>query len=332
VQCNFYLDHGADVLYYGMTMNEQPSPKPDAVLSTIHHAEAEQRRGKLTIFLGMCAGAGKTYAMVKVARHRKNDGVNVAIAVVETHGREETEVVLDGLPLIPLRPIEYRGGIAMEMDLDAVLQRKPHLVLVDELAHINAPGSRHPKRYQDALELLDAGIDVYTTLNVQDIESCVDVIRRITGVAAHDTVPDSILDRADNVQLVDLTTEELRQRLTAGKVHAGTIPAMDAANFFREDNLTALREMALRITAEHVNRNLQDAMAIRQIAGPSNTNVKLMVAVWPSPFSEELIRWTRRAASALGAPWVAVYVESDVSLSEEEKTRLVKTLSMARQL
>ena len=313
-------------------MNDELRPSPDALLSAIQQADVEQRRGKLTIFLGMCAGVGKTYAMLKVAHHRKADGVNVAIAVVETHGRRETEALLNGLPCIPLRPIEYHGVILKEMDIDAVLQRKPQLVLVDELAHSNAPGSRHPKRYQDVLELLDAGINVYTTLNVQHIESRVDVVRQITGVAVQETVPDSILDRADKIQLVDLTPEELRERLAEGKVYLGKMAETAAAHFFREENLTALREMVLRITAEYVNQDLRDAMAVRQIAGPWKTNAKLLVAVGPSPFSEELIRWTRRTASALGASWVAVYVESAVSLSEEEKMRLAKTLSMARQL
>ena len=313
-------------------MNEELRPSPDALLSAIKQADVEQRRGKLTIFLGMCAGVGKTYAMLKVAHHRKTDGIAVAIAVAETHGRSETEVLLAGLPVIPLRPVEYHGVTLREMDLDAALQRKPHLVLVDELAHTNAPGSRHPKRYQDVLELLDAGIDVYTTLNVQHLESRVDVVRQITGVDVHETVPDSILDQADKIQLVDLTPEELRERLAEGKVYVGEMAETAAAHFFREENLTALREMALRITAEHVSQDLRDAMAVRQITGPWRTNAKLMVAVGPSPFSEELIRWTRRTASALDAPWVAVYVESAVSLSEEEKLRLAKTLSMARQL
>lgn len=302
------------------------------MLSAIQQADIAQQRGKLTIFLGMSAGVGKTYAMLKVAHHRKSDGIDVAIAVVETHGRPETEALLQGLPIIPLKPIEYRGVILKEMALDAVLKRRPQLVLVDELAHSNAPGCRHPKRYQDVLELLDAGIDVCTTLNVQHIESRLDVVRQITGVSVGETVPDSILDQADKIQLVDLTPEELRERLSQGKVYIDDMMVTAAANFFKVENLTALREMALRITAEHVSQDLRDAMAVRQIMGPWRTNAKLMVALGPSPFSEELIRWTRRTASALGAPWIAVYVESAVSLSEEEKIRLAKTLSMARQL
>jgi len=313
-------------------MDEEIRPNPDALLSAIQQADTAQARGKLTIFLGMSAGAGKTYAMLKVAHHRKSDGIDVAIAVVESHGRAETEALCAGLPVIPLRPIEYHGVTLREMDLDAVLLRKPQLVLVDELAHTNAPGSRHPKRYQDVLELLDAGVDVYTTLNVQHIESRVDMVRQITGVAVHETVPDSVLDQADKIQLVDLSPDELRERLADGKVYLGEMAETAAAHFFREENLTALREMTLRVTAEHVGQDLRDAMAVRQIAGPWKSNVKLMVAVGPSPFSEELIRWTRRTASALGAPWIAVYVESAISLSEGEKLRLVKTLSMARQL
>ncbi|MCX6355361.1 MAG: sensor histidine kinase KdpD [Candidatus Aureabacteria bacterium] len=313
-------------------MSEKSRPSPDALLSAIKQEEMEQKRGKLTIFLGMSAGAGKTYAMLKVAHHRKADGIDVAIAVVESHGRAETEALCAGLSVIPLRPIEYHGITLREMDMDAVLLRKPQIVLVDELAHTNAPGSRHPKRYQDVLELLDAGIDVYTTLNVQHVESRVDVVRQITGVSIHETVPDSVLDRADKIQLVDLSPDELRERLAEGKVYLGEMAETAAAHFFREENLTALREITLRVTAEHVGQDLRDAMAVRQIEGPWKTNAKLMVAVGPSPFSEELIRWTRRTASALGAPWIAVYVEPAVSLNEGEKQRLVKTLSMARQL
>lgn len=313
-------------------MSDEPRPNPDALLSAIRHEDAARRRGALTIFLGMCAGVGKTYAMLKMAHHRKAEGVDLAVAVAETHGRRDTEALLEGLPRIPMRPFEHHGVVLKEMDIDAVLRRGPALVLVDELAHTNAPGSRHPKRYQDVMELLDAGIDVDTTLNVQHIESRVGVVRQITGVSVGETVPDSVLDRADTIQLVDLPPEELRQRLADGKVYLGEMAATAAAYFFREENLTALREMALRITAEHVSQDVHDARAIRRIAEPWRTNAKLMVAVGPSPFSAELIRWTRRTASALGAPWIAVYVESGVSLIEEEKLRLAKTLSLARNL
>ena len=308
-----------------------PSPR-DLSLSAIQQSNRQPRPGKLTIFLGMCAGVGKTYAMLETAQERKANGIDVVLAVVATHERAETEALLGGLPLIPLRPIEYRGVISREMDLDAVLRRRPRLVLVDELAHTNAPGTRHPQRYQDVLELLDAGVDVYTTLNVQHLESRVDVVRQVTGVAVQETVPDSILDLADTLQLADLTPEELCERLAQGKVYLGEMAPPASAHFFREESLTALREMALRITAEHVNRDLRDAMAARQIAGPWKTNVTLMVAVGPSPFSEALIRWTRGSAAARGARWLAVYVEPPGPVSEEDKKRLVKALSTARHL
>lgn len=313
-------------------MNEERRPNPDALLSAIRQSDQERPRGTLTIFLGMCAGVGKTYAMLTMAHHRRAEGVDVAVAVAETHGRRDTESLLEGMPRIPLRTLGYHGVVLREMDLDAVLQRAPTLVLVDELAHTNAPRSRHPKRYQDVLELLDAGIDVYTTLNVQHIESRVDVVRRVTGVSVRETVPDSILDRADKIQLVDLTPEELRERLAQGKVYLGDMAETAAVHFFRTENLAVLREMALRMTAEHVSQDLRDAAAVSRDAEPWRAGAKLMVAVGPSPFSEALIRWTRRTASALGAPWIAVYVESSIPLGEEERLGLAKTLSMARQL
>jgi len=313
-------------------MIQTERPNPDELLSAIKQTDAQQQRGKLTVFLGMCAGVGKTYSMLRAAQQRKAEGLDVIVALVETHGRKDTESLLAGLTVLPAKSIEYRGVTLREMDIDAVLQRRPQLVLVDELAHTNVPGSRHPKRYQDVLELLDAGLDVYTTLNVQHIESRVDVVRQITGVTVKETIPDSILDHADTIQLVDLTPEELRERLAAGKVYVGEMAGTAASHFFLQENLTALREMALRLTAEHVNQDLRDAMAVRQISGPWKTNVKLMVAVGPSPYSEELIRWTRRSAAALGAPWVAVYVESATPLNEQGKAHIVKTLSIARQL
>jgi len=313
-------------------MKESFRPNPDALLAAIKQEDARERRGRLTIFLGMCAGVGKTYAMLKMAHQRKAEGTDLVVAVVETHRRTETEALLEGLPTIPLRSVEYRGAALSEMDLDALLQRRPTLALVDELAHTNAPTSRHPKRYQDVLELLDAGIDVYSTLNIQHIESRVDLVRQITGVTIRETVPDTVLDQATDIQLVDLTPDSLRERLAEGKVYLGAMAQTAASNFFREENLTALRELALRATAEHVNQELRDVMTTRQIAGAWKTNAKLMVAIGPSPYSAELIRWTRRAVSVMGAQWVAVYVESLIPLSEEETSRLAKTLSLARQL
>ena len=313
-------------------MNSDDRPNPDMLLSVLQEEDRRQGRGKLTVFLGMCAGAGKTYAMLLMARQRQREGVRVAVSVVETHGRTETEELLNGLTQIPQRQVSYRDIVLREMDLDAVLRQAPALVLVDELAHTNAPGSRHAKRYQDVLELLDAGLDVYTTLNIQHIESRVDVVRQIAGVTVAETVPDSVLDQADEVILVDIPPEQLRERLAAGKVYLGERAATAADNFFREENLTALREIALRVTAEHVGHDLHDVMVSKQIGAPWKTNDRLMVAVGPSPFSESLIRWTRRMAGSLDAPWLAVYVAPSRGLSEEEQSRLARSLSLVRQL
>jgi len=313
-------------------MSDDARPNPDALLAAIKQAESDRHGGRLTVFLGMCAGVGKTCSMLKAARQRRDEGVDLVAAVVETHGRAETMALLEGLPTVPPRRIEYRGAVLEEMDLDAILRRRPQAVLVDELAHSNAPGSRHPKRYQDVLELLDAGIDVFTTLNVQHIESRVDVVRQITGVTIRETVPDTVLDEADEIQLVDITPEELRDRLADGKVYLGDMARTAADWFFRRENLTALRELALRLTAERVNQDLRDVMATRQIAGPWKTTVKLMVAIGPSPFAEGLIRWTRRAAATQGAEWVAIHVDSGRTLTEQEGARLAKTLTLARQL
>ncbi|MFO7536119.1 MAG: sensor histidine kinase KdpD [Kiritimatiellia bacterium] len=313
-------------------MNDESRPDPDALLAALKQEETSRRFGKLTIFLGMCAGVGKTYSMLRMAQQRRAEGVNLVVAFVETHGRTETQALLEGLPAMPRLRLEYRGTVLQEMDLDATLSRKPDLAIVDEFAHTNAPGSRHPKRYQDVLELLDAGIDVYTTLNVQHIESRVDVVRQMTGVSVRETVPDSVLDQADDIQLVDLTPEALRERLAEGKVYTGGMAQTAASHFFREENLNALRELALRVTAERVHQDLREVLAARQVAGPWKTHARLMVAVGPSPYSEELVRWTRQAAAAQGAPWVAIHVDDGRALTDAEKARLAKTLSLGRQL
>jgi two-component system sensor histidine kinase KdpD len=313
-------------------MTEPRRPNPDALLAEIQREERAAKRGQLKVFFGMCPGVGKTYAMLEAARARKTEGVDVVIGVVETHGRAETEVLLAGLPVIPRKKIEYRSVTLQEMDIDAILARRPSLVLVDELAHTNAPGSRHPKRYQDVLELLDAGIDVYSTLNVQHLESRLDVVQQISGVAVREAVPDSVLDQADEIELIDLTPDQLRKRLAEGKVYLGERAATASENFFREENLSALREMALRATAEHVDQELRGVMRAKGIGAPWKSGQRLGVGVGPSPFSGQLIRWTRRIAAAMDAPWVAVYVETSGALDEDEKRRLTKNLSLARQL
>lgn len=307
-------------------------PDPDALLASIRREEARVGRAQLKVFIGMAAGVGKTYAMLETAHSALAEGVDVVVGYVETHGRSETAHLIEGLEVIPRRQIAYRGAIIEEMDVDAVLARSPELVLVDELAHTNAPGSRHAKRYQDVLELLEAGIDVWTTVNVQHFESRADAVRQITGVTIHETIPDSLLDLADDLELIDLTPEELRKRLAEGKVYTPERSDLAARNFFRTGNLTALREMALRLTAEHVDHQLQDYMDIKRIAGPWKSAERLMVAVGPSPFSEKLIRWTRRIAYNLEAPWLAAYVQTTHAISDETQDQLSHNLSFARDL
>jgi two-component system, OmpR family, sensor histidine kinase KdpD len=313
-------------------MSDAERPNPDEILARMKREETASARGKLKIFFGMCPGVGKTYAMLQAARQKQTQGVEVVIGIVETHGRKETEALLEGLPIVPRAKLEYRGTTLNEMDLDAILLWHPGLAVVDELAHTNAPGSRHPKRYQDVLELLDAGIDAFTTLNVQHIESRRDTVQQITGVLMRETIPDSILDLADEIVLVDLTPEQLRSRLAEGKVYLGERAATAAENFFRGSNLTALRGMALRLVAEHVNRDLRDIMQEQRIAGPWKSGDRLLVAVRGSPFSEKLIRYTRRLAATMEASWIVANIETPRPLSEAEQTQLTKYLGLARQL
>ena len=313
-------------------MSEAERPDPDALLAQMKREQAKSSRGKLKIFFGMSPGVGKTYAMLQAARQKQAEGREVVVGIVETHGRKETEALLEGMPIMPRLRIEYRGTTLTEVDLDAILTWHPHLAVVDELAHTNAPGSRHPKRYQDVLELLDAGINVYTTLNVQHVGSRSDTVRQITGVPVSETVPDSVLDLADEIVLVDLTPEQLLSRLAEGKVYLGERAEWAAKNFFREGNLTALREMALRVVAEHVDRDLRDIMLEQRIPGPWKSADRLLVAVSASPYSERLIRYTRRLASSMEASWVVANIEGPRALSQEEQTRLTRYLALARQL
>ena len=304
---------------------------PDALLSALKNEEARQNRAKLKVFLGMSPGVGKTYAMLEAARRELAAGTDVVIGYVETHGRKETDALTLGLPSIARSKLEHRGVELTEMDLDAVLARRPQLALVDELAHTNAPGSRHPKRWQDVKELLDSGIDVFTTINVQHLDSRADIVRQITGAEIRETVPDSLLDSAE-LELVDLPPAELRERLQEGKVYVPDRAAAAAVNFFRESNLTALREIALRLVADHVGEDTQEYHRTQSSAGPWKTGHRLLVAISPSPFSEPLIRWTRRIADSLKCPWVAVHVESSKPLTEAAQARLEKNLALARNL
>jgi two-component system sensor histidine kinase KdpD len=312
-------------------VSDSERPNPDELLSSIQREEAAGKRGWLKVFLGMCPGVGKTYAMLEAAQREKKGGRDVVIGYVESHGRRETDALTEGLRLIPRQRLEYRGVMLSEMDLDALLARRPQLAVVDELAHTNAPGARHPKRCQDVQELLDAGIDVFTTLNVQHVESRAVTVKQITGAEIRETVPDSVLDDAV-LELVDLPPAELVQRLHEGKVYVPDRAAAAVQNFFREANLTALRELALRLVADHVGEGTREFRRSQRTAGPWKTGNRLLVAVGPSPLSESLIRWTRRMADELQCPWLAVHVEAPRILTEAAQSRLARNLNSAREL
>jgi len=311
----------------------QSRPSPDQLLSRIKAEEERRSQGNLTIFLGFAAGVGKTYAMLEAAQQRK-DEAGLVVAYVETHGRVETERLLGGLEILPRKQVDYRGILIPEMDLDSVLARKPRLALVDELAHTNAPGSRHPKRYQDVEELLDAGIDVCTTLNIQHLESVRNTVAQITGVWVRETVPDSIVDRAAEIKLVDLPPDELILRLKEGKVYVPEMIAHAVKDFFRKGNLSALREIALRIAAEHVERQTQVYMQTQAIQGPWAAAEHLLVCVDSGPLANRVVRSARRLASQLNAEWSAVYVETpdNIHLSSARRERLAHTLQLAKRL
>ncbi len=308
-------------------------PNPDELLERIKLEEEQKTRGKLKIFLGYAAGVGKTYAMLEAARQRKKES-DVVSAYVETHGRAETEALLEGLQVIPRKQVEYRGVMLPEMDLDAVLARRPQLALVDELAHTNVPNSRHPKRYLDVEELLEAGIDVYTTLNIQHVESLRNVIAQITGVWIRETVPDSIIDKATEIELVDLPPSELLKRLKEGKVYVSQQIVSAIDNFFREGNLTALRELTMRTASEHVDEQMRAYMHAHAIPGPWPTAERLLVCIGPGATGARLVRAARRLASQLGAEWFAIYVETpgNVRLPPDHRDKLMSNLHLAENL
>ncbi len=312
-------------------MTESNRPNPDALLSSIQREEAAKKRGRLKVFLGMCPGVGKTFAMLEAAHRELKAGRDLVVGYVETHGRKETDALAAGLPQLPRQQLVYRGVTMTELDLDAVLSRQPQIVIVDELAHTNAPGARHPKRWQDVAELLDAGIDVFTTLNVQHVESRADTVRQVTGAEIRETVPDSVLDDAV-LELVDLPPAELVQRLHEGKVYLPDRAAAAARNFFREGNLSALRELSLRLVADHVGVDTREFRDTQTGVGPWKTGHCLLVGVGPSPFSEPLIRWTRRMADGLRCRWLAVHVESSRALTPSAQAQLDKNLAAAREL
>ncbi len=312
--------------------DSEKRPSPEALLEAVRR-ENEQS-GRLKIFVGAAPGVGKTYEMLQSAHAKLKAGVDVVVGIVETHGRAETEALLHGLEVIPRKRLEYRGQFLEEMDIDAVIARRPQLVLVDELAHTNAPGSRHPKRYLDVEELLSRGIDVYTAVNIQHIESLNDVVAQITHVRVRETVPDSVFERADAIELIDLTPDDLIQRLKEGKVYVPKQAERALEHYFSPGNLTALRELALRRTAERVDEQLLTHMQAHAIAGPWAAGERVLVCVSEDPRSAGLVRYTKRVADRLHAPWTAISIETRRSLqsSDEERDRLADTLRLAETL
>jgi two-component system, OmpR family, sensor histidine kinase KdpD len=305
-------------------------PSPEALLQQAN----KEGRGRLKIFMGAAPGVGKTYEMLSSARRRRLEGVDVVIGVVETHGRVETDHLTKGFEIVPKKRMLYRGQVLAEMDLDAILQRRPKLVLVDELAHTNVEGSRHPKRYMDVEELLNAGIDVYSTLNIQHLESLRDIVAKITHVVVRESVPDSVLDRADDVELVDITPEDLIQRLKEGKVYIPEQAERAIRNYFTEGNLTALRELALRRTAQRVDEQMLNYMQMHAIAGPWETSDRVLVCISEDRQSAALVRQARRFADRLHAPWTALHVETPRTheLSEADRDYIAECQRLAERL
>ena len=309
---------------------EAQRPSPDALLAAAEGAQ----RGRLRIFLGAAPGVGKTFAMLEAAQAKKQDGIDLVVGVVETHGRAETEALLHGLEIIPRRQVTYHDHLFEEMDLDAILARRPQLVIVDELAHSNVLGSRHPKRYLDVEELLAAGIDVYTTVNVQHLESLNDVVAQITGIHVHETIPDGVVERADDVEVVDISPDELLERLREGKVYVPQQAERAIHSYFRRGNLSALRELALRRTAERVDAQMQTYMQTRAIPGPWPASELIMVCINEDPVSAQLVRTARRMADRRHAKWLVAYIETPhhYRLSEAERDQIAQTLHLTEQL
>lgn len=314
--------------------DSEKRPDPDALLRRVTAEEERKRRAKLKIFFGFAPGVGKTFSMLESARRLAEQGVDVVVGCVETHGRRETEALVEGLEVLPRRVVSYRSARLEELDLEAALERRPRVLLVDELAHTNAPGVRHAKRYQDVLDLLDAGIEVHTTLNVQHVESLNDVVAQVTQVRVRETVPDAILDRADEIELVDLPPEELLERLREGKVYVPEQATRAARHFFQRGNLLALRELALRRTADRVDADVQAYREEHAIERTWAAAERILVCVGPSPASARVIRGARRMAAGLRAPWIAAYVETTLSapLSPEDAERLDAHLRLAESL
>jgi two-component system sensor histidine kinase KdpD len=314
--------------------SDEIRPSPEAMLKLAQAEETQADRGKLKIFLGYAAGVGKTFSMLSAARQRKREGRDVVAAYVESHGRAETDALLEGLETMPKLRLDYQGVPLFELDLDAVLQRHPQIALVDELAHTNAPGSRHEKRWQDVQELLTAGIDVYTTVNVQHFESLNDVVEKITGVVVRETVPDLLLDLAAEIQLVDIPPDELLERLSEGKIYIPEQATRAMEKFFQPGNLIALRELSLRRAASRVDDQMRSYMETRAIPGPRSVAERLLVCISGSPFGEKLMRTTRRLADEMKAPWHAVYIETPDTgrFSRENRERIWRDLRLAESM
>lgn len=312
----------------------EPRRDPDALLSRLKKEELESKRGKLKIFFGAVAGVGKTYSMLEAARKLQEQNVDVVVGYVETHARRETDALLAGLEILPPKLVDYRGAQLREFDIDAALVRKPEIILIDELAHTNAPESRHTKRWQDVLELLEAGIDVYSTLNVQHVESLHDIVAQITKISIRERIPDSLLEKGAEIELVDLPPEELLQRLKEGKVYVPEQAKAALENFFRKGNLIALRELALRYTADRVVADMEEYRLDHAIKHPWPAAERLLVCVSPSPLSARLVRSGKRMAEAFNAKWTVIYVEGPraVPLLESEKSRVLETLRLAEEL
>ena len=312
--------------------NEIARPDPDALLKEIQRGE--MRKGRLKIFLGYAPGVGKTYAMLQEAHVLKNRGEDVIAGIIETHKRSETQALLDNLEIIPKRRVEYGNLILEELDIDAVLKRRPSIVLVDELAHTNVPDSRHAKRYQDIEELLDNGIDVYTAVNIQHFESQMDVVAKITGVRVQETIPDTLLDRADEVQVIDIPLEELFQRLKEGKVYIPEKAKQAIQSFFQRGNLVALRELTLTLVARKMDTELLNYMKAKAISGPWPAGERVMVCIAPNPYALQLLRRAYKIAKDAHAEWHAVYVSTPAlkDLSDREKGYLTAALNLAEEL
>ena len=313
-------------------MNDDHRPLPDALLGAAYGEGRRPARHK--IFLGAAPGVGKTYEMLRAAQAKRRDGVDVVVGIVETHGRSETQALLDGLDVVPRLASEYKGRPLEEMDIDAILRRRPALVLVDELAHTNAPGSRHPKRYLDVEELIAAGIDVYSTLNIQHVESLNSVVAQITRIRVRETVPDSILDAADDIEAIDIAPDDLIQRLREGKVYLPKQAERALKNFFSPGNLTALRELTLRRTAQRVDEQLLTHMQRHAISGPWAAGERILVCVSEDPRSAALVRYAKRVADRLHATWIALYIETGRSLqfSEGQRDGIADVLRLAERL